>query len=111
MNASNETPEHVRVERRMRAQVRQSIIEMGVPSDKASEIVDLAFHGCDKAMDGLIASLEVASAPIIKMNALLIAGNLIEIRIQQARTAAQELAAAMGQTVLSGTVQLGGQPS
>lgn len=111
MNAATEPPEHVQVERRMRAQVRESIVEMGVPADRAAEITDLAFHGCDRAMEALLAAVEVSDNNIVIVNALLIAGSLIEVRLKQVRDSVPGLAGDMSARILSGTVRMGGEPS
>lgn len=111
MSAQEPTAESRRAEREMRAAVREQLIAMGVPGNTAAEIVDLAFHATDKAMDALIAATEVSHDSRVRMNALLVATSLVDIRMKQARDSASQIAGALGCQMMHGTVRAGGQPS
>lgn len=105
------TDEERRAERNLRAAVRAQIVDMGLPAATASEIVDLAFHATDKAMDALTAATEVATDSRVRMNALLVATSLIDVRMKQARDAADALVGVLGCQMMHRTVEAGGQPS
>jgi len=111
MNATEQTAESRRFEQEMRFACRQQVIAMGLPASAASEIVDLAFHATDKAMDALADAVMIGSTPMICTNALLIATSLIDIRMGQARDTANELSKMDGVKMLCGTVSVGGQPT
>lgn len=105
------TAEGRRAEREMRAAVRQQIESMGVPADKAAEIVDLGFHGASKAIVALIDAVSVTDHPLVQLNALLIAGSIIDERLRMAREGAAKMAALEGLKMTAATVTTGGQPS
>lgn len=111
MNSPEPSAQDRRVEREMRAAVRQQIIAMGLPGNVAAEIVDLAFHATDKAMAALASATEVAQDSRVRMNALLVATSLIDVRMKQARDAANAMAGMLGCEMLHGTVQAGAQSS
>lgn len=111
MTATEQTPEARAQERQMRAAIRQQAMAVGVPADKASEIVDLAFHGARKAFDALIAATTVSSDQRVNLNALLIATSLVDERMKGARELAEAMAPAMGLNLMSSNVEIGGQPS
>jgi hypothetical protein len=111
MNATEQNPQARAQELQMRAAIRQQVMACGVPADKASEIVDLAFHGASKAYDALTAATIVSSDQRVNLNALLIATGLIEERMQSARKLVESMAPALGLTLQSSKVEVGGQPS
>lgn len=111
MTATEQTPEARAQERELRATIRNQVIAMGMPSDKAAEITDLACHAAKKAMDAMVAATSVASEPNIKLNSMLIACSLIEVKMQGARELAKALGDAVGLKLMSAKVEVGGQPS
>lgn len=111
MTATEQTPEARAQERQMRAAIRQKVMAVGVPADKASEIVDLAFHGAQKAMDAMVAATNVSSDHRVNLNALLIATSLVDEKMKGARELVQAMAPAMGLNLMSSNVEIGGQPS
>ncbi|MAF60240.1 hypothetical protein [Blastomonas sp. CCH5-A3] len=110
MTATKQTPEARAAKRKMRAAIRQQVMACGVPSDKASEIVDLALHGADRAYDALTAATIVSNDQRVNLNALLIATGLIEERMQSARKLVETMAPALGLTLQSSKIEVGGQP-
>lgn len=111
MNATEQTPEARAAERQMRTAIRKQVMAVGVPARKGDEIVDLAFHGAEKAMDALVTATRVSSDSRVSLNAMLIASSLIDEKMKGMRELAETMASAAGLSLTSAMVEVGGQPS
>lgn len=111
MNAAEQTPEARATERQMRAAIRKQVMAVGVPARKADEIVDLAFHGAEKAIDALVTATRVSSDSRVSLNALLIASSLVDEKMKGMRELAGAMAGAAGLNLTSAMLEVGGQRS
>ena len=111
MSATEQTPEARAAERQMRQAIRKQVMAVGVPANKADEIVDLAFHGAEKAMDALVTTTRASSDSRVSLNAMVIASSLIDEKMKGMRELAGAMAGAAGLNLTSAMVEVGGQPS
>jgi hypothetical protein len=68
-----------------RALLMEGLKLSGWPDDVATEVVDLAMHACSESLKTMVRITETGSKEIIRLQAMLIAGELITGKLQLAQ--------------------------
>lgn len=92
----------------VRAAVRQSLVDAGLPRQHVDEIADLAVHASAMAIDTLRAVVARASSQLVSMTVIGIAASITRTRLDVLEEAVKSVAAAAGLKVQAATISVGG---